>query len=541
MFTTLLRKPDNAIGATEKSDIRFEENAYGECPVKYDYVVGTNSAKVIVYPSGSPVKYLKLRFRGDFSSVTGVMGDKFERSGVLMPLEWRLILAENRMPWFFYVKSNDYTACYGVKTGADCFAYWFLDPQGITLFLNLTCDSRGTDLKEPLLACEVVELFGEKGEDTYFVASKFASIMCDKPVLPKTPVFGVNNWYWAYGNISKDIVLSEANYLKELVDGVKNKPCLVIDDGWQYNRPDMPCGVGGPWEANKLFTDMGELADKITEKGINAGLWFRPLLTTEKTGTGTVLKEEFTPGFGGYILDPSHPEVIEKVYNDAKKIRDWGYSIIKHDFTSIDATGNWNHAFSETPMVQPDRKFFDNTKTTATILKNLYKTIQQGVGDADVIGCNVYGHLSAGIHSMQRVGGDTSGKAFEITRSQGINSMMRLPTNNKFYLIDPDCAAFTKKVDFETNLNFLEMCALTDCTTIASVTPGILSDEQIKRVNKVFKIADKGGSGYVIKNFDKTNCPDCIISVDKTKEKSYNWYKYYDGVRSVYSWDEPID
>ena len=70
MFTTLLRKPDLVVGATENTDIRFEERPFKECPVKYDYVVGKDSAKVIVYPSGSPVKYLKLRFRGDFANVT---------------------------------------------------------------------------------------------------------------------------------------------------------------------------------------------------------------------------------------------------------------------------------------------------------------------------------------------------------------------------------------------------------------------------------------------------------------------------------------
>lgn len=539
-FTTVLRKPDRVLGATENSSLRFEEELNKECPVKYDYIVSDNKAKVIVYPSGSPVKYLKFRFRGDFSQANGVFSDKFERASMLMPLEWKLILAEHRMPWFFYVKDKDRMTCYGVKTGADCFAYWYLDPQGISLVLNLTCDSRGTDLKEPLLACEVVELVGEEGEDAYLVASKFASIMCDKPVLPKTPVFGTNNWYWAYGDLSRDLILKEADYLKQMTDGVKNRPCLVIDDGWQYNRDTCPAGVGGPWEANSKFNNMVELADRITERGINAGLWFRPLLTTEKTGAGTVLKEEFTPGFGGYILDPSHPEVIEKVYNDTKKIREWGYAIIKHDFTSIDMSGNWNHQI-DTPIIQSNRRFYDNTKTSATIIKNIYKTIQKGAGDADVIGCNVYGHLSAGIHSMQRVGGDTSGKAFEITRAQGINSMMRLPMNKKFFLIDPDCPAFTKKVDIETNLDFLEMCALTDCTTIASVTPGILNDKQMKRINEIFKIADKGGNGYVIKDFDKTNCPDTIISVDKKDQKHYDWYRCVDGIRSVYSWDESIN
>jgi alpha-galactosidase len=539
-FTSILRTPDRVYGATENSSIRFEEEFSSECPVKYDYIVSSNSAKVIVYPSGSPVKYLKFRFRGDFSKVTGVLGDKFERASMLMPIEWKLLLPENRMPWFFYVKNEKRMACYGVKTGADCFAYWYLDPKGISLVLNLNTDTRGVDLKEPLLACEVVELLGGDGEDAYSVASRFASVMCDNPVLPKTPMFGGNNWYWAYGDINRDIVLKDADYIKECTDGVKNRPCMVIDDGWQYNRPKMPCGVGGPWEANALFGDMSEVADRISERGLNPGLWFRPLLTTEEFCSEMVLKEEFTPGFGGYILDPSHPAVIEKIYNDAKKIRDWGYTIIKHDFTTIDMSGNWNQQI-DTPIIQPNRKMFDNTKTAATIIKNIYKAIQSGAGDGDVIGCNVYGHLSAGIHSMQRVGGDTSGKTFEITRAQGINSMMRLPLNNKFFLNDPDCPAFTRKVDTKTNLDFLEMCALTDCTTIASITPGILNEKEMKRINEIFKMADKGNNGYIIKDFDKTNCPDTIISADKKDQRHYDWYSALDGIRSVYSWDEKIE
>ncbi len=538
MFTTLLRQPDNSVGATEKNEFRFEENAYGECAVKFDYVVEGNSAKVIVYPSGSPVKYLKLRFRGDFSDVTGICGDKFERASMLIPIEWKTILPEYRMPWFFYAKTDDRMACYGVKTGTNCFAYWYLDPKGVTLFLNLTCGSRGTDLKEPLLACEVVELFGERGADAYSVASEFAGMMCDNPVLPKAPVFGVNNWYWAYGNISEESVMRETEYLQELTDGVKNRPCMIIDDGWQLLRPDYNGDyIGAPWVPNKKFGDMDELARKISDSGANPGLWFRPLLTREVALKETILKEEYTTGYNGLILDPSHPVVLEKVEKDARQISGWGYKIIKHDFTTIDTSGFWHHD-NDTPIIKSDRQFFDNTKTTATIIKNLYKAIQKGAGESDVIGCNVCGHLSAGIHSMQRIGGDTSGNTFEITRSQGVNAMMRLPTNKKFYLADPDCAAFTQKVNADHNLDFLEMCAITDCTTIASVTPGILNKQQLKRINEIYKLADKGNNGYTIKNFDRTSCPDTFISKDKKDVKHYDWYKHYDGIRSVYAWDE---
>ena len=71
-FVSILRTPDNSFGATEATCYRFEEAATAACDVKYDYVVSDKSAKVVVYPSGSPVKYLKLRFRGDLSSVDKV-------------------------------------------------------------------------------------------------------------------------------------------------------------------------------------------------------------------------------------------------------------------------------------------------------------------------------------------------------------------------------------------------------------------------------------------------------------------------------------
>ena len=66
IFTSVLRTPDRAFGATEATEFRFEEAQSAACDVKYEYKVENGVGKVIVYPSASPVKYLKLRFRGDF-------------------------------------------------------------------------------------------------------------------------------------------------------------------------------------------------------------------------------------------------------------------------------------------------------------------------------------------------------------------------------------------------------------------------------------------------------------------------------------------
>lgn len=536
-WISILRTPDFVTGATEDSPLRFEENPNYGCPVQYEYLIEEHSAKVMVYPSGSPVKYLKLRFSGDFSFVDKVYGDQWERSSIGAYLEWRSVMSSRVLPWFCYVRSANQTACYGVKTGADCFALWQVDTHGITLFLNLCCGNDGTDLKEPIVACEVVQFFGAEGEDTYHTARRFSRLMCDKPILPQSPIFGVNNWYWAYGDISREIVIEETNYLMQMTDGCKNQPYMVIDAGWQRDFIlERYAYIGGPWTPNSRFGDMQLMADEIHARGAKAGLWERPLLTHD------AIPEEakIASCFGGDILDPTHPFAIEKIYNDTSMIRSWGYDLIKHDFSANDLTGispltSEKHDYE---LFASGRHMFDRTKTSATVFKNLYQTIQNAANGAEVIGCNVFGHLSAGIHSIQRTGGDTSGHAYEWTKRDGVNTVMRLPTNNIFYNVDPDCAAFTDQVPADINLDFLEMCAYTGMATIASVTPNALTPEQMKRINDIYKIADSAEFQLGILNYDKIAEPEIFVSEDNKTIRKYDWTKPYKGSRVVLKWTE---
>ena len=535
-FVSVLRTPDNDFGATEASPFRFEEMRTKASDVKYEYTVSEKSAKVIVYPSGSPVKYLKLRFRGDLSFVDKVYGDTWERSGSSRFLEWRSVMGSRVMPWFCYLKGGDRIKCYGVKTGADCFASWLVDVHGITLFLNLTNGKGGTDLAEPLVACEVVELEGEQYEDAYKVAKRFSAMLCDAPVIPKEPIFGVNNWYWAYGKISYSSVMKETDYLMEMCRGTTHRPYMIIDDGWQFNRTyGAGAYIGGPWIPNERFGDMSRVADAIHEKGAKAGLWFRPLLTLGDIPEEAKL-EKFSAG--GVLLDPSHPSVLERVYNDAKTIKEWGFELIKHDFSTMDYFGpsSLNAEKTGFNLYERAKQPFDKSKTNATIIKNLYKAIQSGAGDADVIACNAVGHLCAGIHSTYRTGNDTSGRSFEWTRRHGINTVMRLPLNDTFYRADPDCAAFTERVDASINLDFLEMCAITGMTTLASVTPEILKEQEMKRINSIYLLADKDETRYGISNYDKTANPNIFVSNDGKQSRDFDWERVYDGTRVVFDW-----
>lgn len=537
-FPSILRAPDNDFGATESSPFRFEEAGTKCSDIKYEYVVGNGSAKVVVYPSGSPVRFLKLRFRGDLSFVDKVYGDTFERSGEGCFLEWRSVMSARMMPWFCYLKGDERLMCYGVKTGADCFASWFVDVRGVTLFLDLSNGNSGTDLKEPIVACEVVELQGESGEDAYRVAKRFSAMLCDSPVLPSEPIFGVNNWYWAYGRITFESIMTETDYLMEMCRGTKHRPYMIIDDGWQLNRTyDRGAYIGGPWIPNDRFRDMTSVADAIHRKGAKAGLWFRPLLTLADIPEEAKLEKA---SCGGVLLDPSHPYTLERVYNDAATIRAWGFDLIKHDFSTIDFFGV-NPLTAEKcncSLYKHSNQPFDRTKTNATIIKNLYAAIQRGAGGAEVIGCNTVGHLCAGIHSTYRTGNDTSGRSFEWTRRAGVNSVMRLPLNDTCYRADPDCAAFTEFVDASLNLDYLEMCAITGMTTLASVTPDILNAEQMERIRRIYTLADRDEKRYGIVNYDKTANPNIFASEDGSDMREFDWESAYDGARVLLSWYE---
>ena len=310
---------------------------------------------------------------------------------------------------------------------------------------------------------------------------------------------------------------------------------MIIDDGWQLNRTYCaPTYIGGPWTENDRFGSMAETAAKIHEKGAKAGIWFRPLLTLGDIPT----ESKYQMSDGGIILDPSHPYTLERVESDAAKIRSWGYDLIKHDFTTIDILepNIYCDNRGDVNLYGIKHKLYDNTKTTATIIKNLYRAIQNGAADADVIGCNTISHLTAGIHTVYRTGNDTSGQSFEWTHRFGTNSVMRLPLNDSFYLVDPDCAAFTDRVDPALNLDFLEMCAVTGMATLASVTPDILSDASMKRINEIYKIADRNESRLGIDGYDKCANPEKFASADGSVAYEYDWEKAYDGSRSHLSW-----
>ncbi len=522
-FIDITRQPDSVLFQYEDSPIRFEEPDSRE---ESSDKIGFDNGKITIYPTSRPLKRVKLRWRGDMSDVLLVYRDDVSRHLVESP--WSAVTPQVNMYWYFHTYDSERLNSFGVKTGAAAFAYFQCDYFGITLWLDVRNGGAGVQLKEELLAAELV--CAEGTGEHYADACRFCRMLCEKPNLPEKPIFGVNNWYWAYGDISHESVMEECDYLMEMCSETVEKPHMIIDDGWQYNHFFSTSGTynGGPWhKGNPRFPDMAETAEGIHKKGALAGIWFRPLLTALEAPREA--QSPVNSGGSGFILDATHPWTLEKVAEDTSRIRSWGYDLIKHDFTTYD---NFNYP----PHPDGDWHFYDRTKTNAQMLTTLYKTIQTAANGANVIGCNTVNHLVAGIHQCQRSGGDTSGRSFEITRKQGVKSLVRLPQNNAFMMVDIDCAPFTEKVSHSLGLDFLEMAAITGTVTLASVIPNSLSPDSMKRIKEIFKIASLGGLNAVPTKWVGQN----VMSRFKTpdgREFNYDWYREYDGVRSFYTWE----
>ena len=522
-FKSVMRLPDLAVVGTEKGwyDCKREGDSFvcGVCAVSFKK--NGNAMSVILTPiTDEPITRIKLRFNDDFDDIERVLVDAWAVG--LGNLAWYPVMPETAMPWYFNAYDGERTHGYGVKTGCNSFCCFQLDSMGMTFWLDVRNGGDGIILKEPLLCAELCEREGELGESAFEACQKFCRIMCEKPALPERPIFGLNNWYYAYGNLTRESIMKDAELCGELGSEASVRPYMLVDDGWmklhdpQYN--------GGPHIPSEKIGDMSTLADSINGFGAIPGIWFRPMLTKDE------LPEDcYHPagtGFGGgKYLDITNQQSLDYIKESVERIVSWGYRMIKYDFTSPDFTGRtWLQHY----QTAAGWHFKDRSKTNAQILMNLYRTIKEAAGkDVCLMGCNTYNHLSAGINHVQRSGSDTSGMTWEITRQLGINSLaMRLPQNKTFFLTDADCPAFTPAVSSEYNMRFLELACDSGISIFASVTPGHLTSEYVARAKAAFKRASENHTVEPI-DWMSNSCPAKYM-VDG-KERTYDWFSLSDG------------
>lgn len=464
-----------------------------------------------------PVSFVKLRWEWHFNPHAQFLADEVERGYGTMG--WQKLTPNRIMPWYFMESSEGQTTGFGVMTRPNAFCFWQADPAGITLIMDIRNGGSGTQLGDRQLALATIVSATYKQMTAFAATQHFCHLMSPHPVLPKEPVYGSNNWYYAYGKSSAKDILRDAAYLSKLTAGITNRPFMVIDDGWQVDHV-VDGYNGGPWRAgNTAFPDMAQLAQRITDQGVKPGIWFRPLEDHR-----TTVPNSWRNPLNG-MLDPTVPAVLKQVKGDVEQLCRWGYRLIKHDFTTFDLFGRWG--FQMRPFVTKSGwHFADQTLTNAEIVKQLYRTIFSAAAPYQtlILGCNTIGHLGTGLMQLARIGDDTSGRKWERTRQIGINSLaFRLPQDQAFFSVDADCVGITDQIDWDYNRQWARVIAESGTVLFISAVPGILTTSQARELHRYLELAAKQEVHFTPRDWQLIDCPAEWEDGDQIRH--YNWYE----------------
>jgi len=468
------------------------------------------------------LKRMMLRWDSEFSGKHLILGDSWERG--YGDLEWRGMVPERILPWYFLAHDGSRTDGFGVMVRPSAMCFWQVDPAGISLWLDMRCGGSAVSLGDRILdVATVVFRRGTEGESAFEAARAFCRVMCSDPVLPSGPVFGGNNWYYAYGKSSAARIIEDTKNIVELCPSGSGRPFMIIDSCWQ-ERIEMSCCVGGPWKrGNQDFPDMPSLASRMKALGAKPGLWCRPLLTLEEMPEDWYLQRPKAQVPEGVVLDPSVPGVLEKVTADVAGFSGWGYELIKNDFTTWDIFGRWGFEMGAN-LTDSGWSFRDTSRTTAEIIKDLYAAVAAGAGKSLVIGCNTIGHLSAGVFAVSRTGDDTSGREWERTRKMGVNTLaFRMSQHGTFHAADADCLGVTGMIPWELNREWCSLLAGSGTPFFVSAEPKTLGTEQKKDLRVAFGIASARTAPAEPLDWMATSCPSEWRMAGQ--KKKFEWFE----------------
>lgn len=520
-----INRPDFIELTTETKTVtaKWENDDYNLDDINVKLNQDNEHLDIFLTAQTSKVKWIKLRWNNlSWDKSVRFLGDAWERG--YGDMEWKAMNPNRFMPWYFCAKSKAKSVCYGVKVRPSAMCFWQVDSLGMTLFLDVRCGGSGVNLKgrviklADVIACEMRDC------TSFEAMQEFCGQMCEDPILPKYPIYGSNNWYYAYGKSSESEILADCDYILNLTKDIENKPYMVIDDCWQEHHRLNEYN-GGPWtKGNEKFPDMKALAEKLVQKGVRPGIWVRLLLNEDEN-----IKNEWRLSHNNCI-DPTNPEALNYIKEDIKRICNWGYTLIKHDFSTFDLFGKWG--FQMSPLVTDDGwHFYDDSLTSAEVVKLLYKAIldasvEASNGETLILGCNTIGHLGAGYMHINRTGDDTSGVIWERTRFMGVNTLaFRLPQHGKFYEIDADCVGIDGGISWSMNKQWADVLAKSGTPLFISVRPNILNETEKQELHEILKVASKQEHHVIPVDWEETTCPEHWQDKDHDIDCKYQWFE----------------
>ena len=168
-----------------------------------------------------------------------VLNDHWERT--YGDISWHPTKSEEMLPWYFMEIEGDETFGFGVKTGTNSFCSWNIGINNLALHLDTRSGGNGVKLGDrKLKAAEIVTISSNTGETVFQTTQRFMGLMCPVARMPADPVYGINDWYFSYGNNSEKLILEHTSLMSPMAEGLNNKPFSVIDAGWFATSPYHP-------------------------------------------------------------------------------------------------------------------------------------------------------------------------------------------------------------------------------------------------------------------------------------------------------------
>jgi alpha-galactosidase len=485
-FVDLTRGPDSVSAQTADGDLTLMRGVDGHWDAAGIQMRTTRVAgalRVELTTSSARAKRIGLRWRAPLTGTRAILGDAWERA--YGDLAWRGFEPDRVMPWYVATWTGAHTHAYGVRTGAGALCSWFVDPGGISLWADVRSGAAPLELGSRVLAvCDVVCRAGRDGESAFAAIHAFCKEMCAAPRLSRAPVYGSNDWYYAYGKNSAATVLADADHIIELSPTGANRPFVVIDDGWQPGRGASRDGAGTWDHSNEKFPDLPGLLADVRKRGARPGMWIRPLHAAAATPDSWRLARDRN------MLDPTVAGVNEKVSADISRLREWGCAMIKHDYSTYDIFGRWGNQMGSA-LTRDGWAFAEGPKrTSAEVIGELYGTIRTAAGDTTIIGCNTVSHLSAGVFDVCRIGDDTSGTEWARTRKMGVNTLaFRGAQHGAFYTADADCVGVTNAIPWALNREWLDLVSRSGTMLFVSLAPDALGSDQKRDLRAALAMA----------------------------------------------------
>ncbi len=336
--------------------------------------------------------------------------------------------------------------------------------------------------------------------------------MCAAPRRAPGAIWGVNDWYYAYGRNSRQMLLDMTDTALGLAPARAPKPFTVVDDGWK--------------DGSAAFPSMAGFASSVKQKGARPGIWIRPLLADPSTNPNLLLSPQ---RFGDHAararetaFDPTIPEAMDRVLEKVRQVASWGFELIKHDYSTYDLFGKWGFEMGASPT-GPGWRLHDRTRTNAEIIRDLYQAIRRASGDgALILGCNTLGHMAAGLFELQRTGDDTIGKQWERTRRMGVNTLAhRLCQHGTFFQLDADCVPITRDVPWAMTRQWLDVVARSKTVLFFSPDPSVVSTDQRAALREAVALLTSDAGSAEPASLFHGSTPEVWRSA--SGEKQYSW------------------